>query len=386
MRIATLLLIASFAIAQTPPPARATFHLPAGDHSVSQLLSLAEQAVKKPIGRSQIDDLGEKAPLRLQVELALAGDDFEDVLGALLSTRGLVLARSEDGKGYEVLPTPRGDARWLGERALELSVAELHRRAAHCGPVRVVVPTTADVEVVRAMIGPHLAMAQRALHVEKAATGIAFTGLADVVRFGIAQVARVDAGFAKQLPPAATAPWPRPGRAVVHELPAGRYSSRELVDRLATALGRQHVLSNPLAAAPDERTAVEVTAAIRGDDVRFEDGITALLWRERLLLVPLSLPNLYELVRVQQDTHLPSERAAMVSAAELAARPTLVAWVSLEIDLAGRGSEFVLSAARDAFRAGKAEQLSVATTTDCALVTGISLAIGEILPALTAPK
>ena len=120
----------------------ATFHLPAGDHRIDQLIARCEQAVKAPIALVDLAGVDERRPVRLQCDLALPGGAWEDALGSMLVANGLILTFDAAARRHEVLaaPTARTTPPWLAPRARAFTANEFLARPSHQGPVRVAVP------------------------------------------------------------------------------------------------------------------------------------------------------------------------------------------------------------------------------------------------------
>jgi hypothetical protein len=327
MRIALSLFCCTVATssAQEPAAPAATLHVPAGNHGVEELLQLVAQAVRRPIQVGEGAAVAGAANLRLQRELVLAGGDWESGLAALLATRQLVLTFDPEGKRYEVMAPPAKMVDWLRARAVPVPVERLASLADLQGPVRVVVPTKVAPAMLQGMLRPYLAgRASRAIACEAEADGIRIVGLAPTVRLALRVLIGFDATLAKVLPQAQAPPWPR-AAAGSHRLDAGTYTPVQLVDRLATQLGRNIVVAPAVDALTTE---VKLDEAFQGDDLAFEAKVSALLWESRTLVTGL-LPKhgLFEAIHLADVRQLPSDRASPMSAAEVLARPELTALV-----------------------------------------------------------
>jgi hypothetical protein len=383
MRTLAPWLVSASLLAQAPSPKAPTFHLPAGDYSVAQLLLQAEQAVRSPI---HVDsrDVAEVVPLRLQSALALPAEAWVDVLSALLATRGFVLVHDAANRRHEVLPTPVGTPPWLRERARSITLAELATRRALTGPVRVELKTATDPVMLTTVLRPHLHGSGRGVLIDRAdGGGVEIIGLADTVRFAVEQASAIDPACAAELPVAAPLPWPRAAHAGRHEVPAGTYGVAAIVDHLAHATGRNIVLS-PELAAPGGNTpnAFVLAAPIAGDAFACEDQLTALLWREKLLVVEVARDHgLYEIVRTGRRDLPPSTRCQAVHTDELLARPDWIGWVTIRVTAGDRSKEDLMLELRTAMAAfqDRGGSVSASTTHDGLVVNGVADAVGAFL-------
>lgn len=362
---------AAVMVAQAPTHKPPTFHLPAGDYTVPQLIAQAEQAVRGRIATEHVD-LTAPAPLHLQQDLALSAQDWEDTLSALLSTRDLVLTFDAEQKRHEVLPTPKGKDPVLKARAAALSLAQFATRPGMTGPVRVVLPTKTDAVMLDQFVALPLFKSGRGVFVESDAGGVAVTGLAETVRLAMRHAAMLDPTLADTSTSPAPA-WPRAVPVETNTLAAGDHAVREVVDILAKAISVNLVLSPEVAQMTDS---VAVAKPITGDAIAFENAVTALLWEQRhLLVLPLGArADLLEVVHLGDREFPATTRARPMSAAELAARPGLVAWVSTSfVPQHLRGNDLA-TAMREAVRAlGVATtSLLVNTTHDGLVFTGLS--------------
>ncbi|HEU4420029.1 MAG TPA: hypothetical protein VFT55_13935 [Planctomycetota bacterium] len=367
-----------------PPAAKvATFHLPAGDYSVAELLQQAGQALRRPIATPQ--ELPAGAPLRLQCDLALPHQAWEDVLGALLATRGLVLVRDAAGTGHEVLPAPAAMEDWVAERAVAMTPREVLERSAFAGPVTVLAPTTSQVPVLVNVLRPHLAGGQHAIRFKAVDGGVQFVGMADQVRFALRTIAPQAPDLAATLPTGAAAPWPRPAEAVTHRLAAGSHTAAQVIDRLATVTGRNLVASPAVAA---DTTPFEVATAIEGDALRFEERLTALLWSRRMIVLQVSAAHrLGEVVLLEPRAWPGSARVLEIRAEELLARPELVAWVTTEPAVGSLPQQEVTAVFRAAAAVVPgANSLTLAATRGGFRVSGLSSDVTAVLQRLEAKK
>ncbi|MFY9344677.1 MAG: hypothetical protein WAT39_19445, partial [Planctomycetota bacterium] len=290
------------------------------------------------------------------------------------------------GKGHDVLPPFVGETDALRQRAVALSVAELHARPACTGPVRVVVPSKLDPAIITSLMRPHLMTTRRGLFADRDGDGIALTGLADTVRLAVDQLVALDPELGGKLPVSATAAWPRTPGTQQHQLAAGNYTVAQLVDGLAKALRRNIVLAPALVT---EGRAITVANAITGDDVTFEDQVTALLWPAGVLVLHLAGEHgLYEAVRSVPPVWPAATRARLVTAAELQARPSWIGWVMVAIDDGGRTAEQRLADVRDAATALAApgRSLAISTRPDGMTAIGLSTDVAELLRQLAAKR
>ena len=385
MRHFAPLLLLSSLVAQTPTPKVPTFHLPAGEYPVLQLLQQAELAVRAPIRSKDAGDLTTAAPIRLQCDLALPEQAWEDVLGALLATRDLVLVRDAESKGHEVLAVPNGPTDWVQERALPMSLQQLFERPAYAGPVRLVVVSTTSSNLMTNMLRPYFALSKEAFSLVAVDGGLQLVGLADTVRFATATIASVAPDVASALPARATPPWPRVASTTVHRLEPGAHTTVQIVDRLAKALRRNIVVAPAIATAA---TPIAVAEAIEGNDDSFEDQLTSLLWTAHVLVLQVSGPHgLYQAVRAEPRSWPTSSRAQELSAAELMARPALVAWVTSTPAPGSLSQPEMLGVVRAAMGAGAPSSLTAGTTNDGGMrLTGLSTDVAKVLLGLEQKK
>jgi len=374
---APLLLLSSL-VAQTAASKVPTFHLPAGEYPVVQLLQQVEQAVRAPIRMVDAGDLTRTEPIRLQCDLALPEQAWEDVLGALLSMRDLVVVRDAEKKGHEVLPLPQGQVDWVRERAEPLTLQELFERPAFAGPVQIAILSKTPGQMLTNLLRVHFAAARKPISFDHVDGGVQFVGLADSVRFAVATIASIAPDVASTLPPRAVPPWPRPASTTVHELEAGAHTTVQIVDRLAKALGRNIVVAKAVA---EHGEPIEVATAITGDDLRFEEQLTSLLWTARVLVLQVSGPHgLYEAVQAGPGAWPSTTRSQALDPAELLARPALVAWVALTPAPGGLTQQEMLSVARASMRADGGSSLTAGTTHENGIrLTGLSTAVTTIL-------
>lgn len=330
----------------------ATFHLPAGDHRLDQLIARCEQVVKAPIALVDLGGIDERRPVHLQCDLALPGDAWEDVLGSLLVAHGLVLTFDAANKRHEVLAAPVGREvpSWVGERARAFAAKEFAARPSHQGPVRVALPGGGKQFAMASMMLRPLAMGMPGgLRVEQRENDLVLVGLGASVRSGLLAVAAADPVLAAQLPKQAPRPWPRATQAAQHSLPAGKHTMAAVVDCLARATGRNLLLDAALAPEPT----FEVATAIAGDVDAVEAALTTLLWQQQV--VALGLAPAHGLFLVQKVT--PQQRPAAGMAVcmhgdEVLARPELVAYVQVAYQPRHVGLDQVVPAAMAVMRAG----------------------------------
>lgn len=330
----------------------ATFHLPAGEHRLDQLLARCEQAVKAPIALVDLGGIDERRPVHLQCDLALPGDAWEDVLGSLLVAHGLVLTFDAANQRHEVLAAPavRAAAPWLALRARAFAVADFLARPSHQGPVRVAVPGA----------GKHLAMASSMLRplafglsggLQVAANGddLQLVGLGAGVRSALMVLSAADPDLAAALPKQAAAPWPRAKRPTTQSLAAGIHTLAEVVDCLARATGRNLVVDAAVGA--DLR--FELPAAVAGDADAIEEALTKLLWQQHVVVLGLAPAHGVFVVQLVSPQQRPaSGLACTMHADEVLARPDLVAYVQLVYQPRHVGLDKVVPAAMGVLRAG----------------------------------
>lgn len=329
----------------------ATFHLPAGDHRLDQLIARCEQAVKAPIALVDLGGIDERRPVHLQCDLALPGDAWEDVLGSLLVAHGLVLTFDAATKRHEVLAAPgRELSPWVGERARAFAANEFAARPSHQGPVRVSLPGGGkQFAMASAMLRPLAMGMPGGLRVEQRENDLVLVGLGAAVRSGLLAVAAADPVLTAQLPKQAPRPWPRATQPTKHSLPAGKHTLAAVVDCLALATGHNLLLDAALA----PESTFEVATAITGDVDAVEAALTTLLWQQHVVV--LGLAPAHGLFLVQQVT--PQQRPAAGMAVcmhgdEVLARPELVAYVQVAYQPRHVGLDKVVPAAMAVMRAG----------------------------------
>lgn len=330
----------------------ATFHLPAGDHRLDQLIARCEQAVKAPIALVDLGGIDERRPLHLQCDLALPGDAWEDVLGSLLVAHGLVLTFDAATKRHEVLAAPVGREvpPWVGERARAFAANEFAARPSHQGPVRVSLPGGGkQFAMASAMLRPLAMGMPGGLRVEQRENDLVLVGLGAAVRSGLLAVAAADPVLTAQLPKQAPRPWPRATQPTKHSLPAGKHTLAAVVHCLARATGHNLLLDAALA----PESTFEVATAITGDVDAVEAALTTLLWQQHVVV--LGLAPAHGLFLVQQVT--PQQRPAAGMAVgmhgdEVVARPELVAYVQVAYQPRHVGLDKVVPAAMAVMRAG----------------------------------
>lgn len=369
--------------AAAPPAAKAaTFHLPAGDYTIQQLLEQAGQALRRPIALP--DALpADAGPLRLQCDLALPQQAWEEVLGALLSTRGLVLVRDAAGTGHEALPAPAGMADWIVERATEMTPHELLERRGYLGPVRTVLRTTTPAHQLINVMRPFFAGMPRSFTSEAVDGGLRFVGLARSVRFAIEHVAPHAPDLAVTLPSGAR-PWPRPAAPGTHRLDAGSYTAEQLLERLARAQGRNLVASAEVAA---DATPIEVATAFEGDELRLEERVTALLWTKRVIVLDASTDHrIGEALRFEPPAWPHPTRAQRVQPDELLARPELVASIATVPAVGNLSQDDVIKAYRGARPAPGADSMAISVYANGYLIAGLAPQVTKVLQAIEAKK
>lgn len=373
---AALLLATALAGQQNP-----TFHLPAGDHRLQQLLAQCEQAVKAPITVGELGSAGERGSVRLQCELALPADAWEDVLGSLLIAQGVVLTFDTALERHEVLAAPMGREvpPWVGERARAFAVNEFAARPSHQGPVRVSLTGGGkQFAMASAMLRPLAFGMPGGLRVEQRENDLVLVGLGAAVRSGLLALAAADPTLAAQSPKQAPRPWPRVAPPTTHSLPAGKHTLAAVVDCLARATGRNLLLDAALA----PELSFEVATAITGDVDAVEAALTKVLWQHHV--VALGLAPAHGLFLVQQVTpqrRLAAGMAVGMHGDEVLARPDLVAYVQVVYQPRHVGLDKAVPAALAVMRAGvgplsNCEALGLP---DGLLLHGLT---GELRPAL----
>ena len=278
------------------PAAGARLHIPAGQWSVRDLLTHAEQALRTPIAADASElALGSAEPVGLQFDLILDPERGYEALAALLSTRGLLLSR--DGEGNtEVRATPRGNPDWVSERAVSTTLADLLDHPNRHGTVRVALPTTTKADMLINLLRPAAATGGATPTCEQAENSIVCTGTAAAVLLAVNQVAVFDPVFAGALPQQAPISIVSAAKGGPVELPAGEHRVPTLVALLAKNAGVNIVMSPAVA-----KLTSPVTVA-KAETLDFATGanrLTTLLWDHRVLFLELDVRHwLYEVVLV----------------------------------------------------------------------------------------
>jgi hypothetical protein len=346
--LAPALLLATALAGQQKP----TFHLPAGDYRLEQLLAQCEQAVKAPIVVGELGSAGERTSLRLQCDLALPADAWEDVLGSLLIAQGVVLTFDAELERHEVLAAPMGREvpSWVAERARAFAANAFLARPSHQGPVRVAMPGgSKQFALASAMLRPMAVGMPGGLRVEQQADDVVLVGLGAGVRSAILALATAAPELATQLPKQAPLAWPRAVQSTTQSLPAGKHTLAAVVDCLARATGRNLLLDAALA----PELSFEVATTITGDVDAVEAVLTKVLWQHQV--VALGLAPAHGLFLVQQVTPLRRPAAGMavgMNGDEVLARPELLAYVQVVYQPRHVGLDKVVPAGLAVMRAG----------------------------------
>ena len=380
-QIVFLLGLLSAAVAQANPAAPAAkFHLPAGTHSVPQLLEMVSQAVRCPVALDPDVAAAELEPLQLQRDLALSSNDWEDGLSALLEARGLVVTFDAANRRHEVMAIPTQRTDWLLDRARPMTLAEFATRPGVRGPVRVTMQPAQSPELLINLLRPYLMMRPVAIASEVQGKDLVLTSLAPNVRFALGVFVGLDSTLASCWPAGTPPAWPR-AAAGDHTLAAGSYTIGELLDALALRLGR-NILYSAAVAAPDSK--IQVAEPIRGDSLAFEAMLSSLLWQSRVLVLELAPHlDLYEAVQVTDPRRLPLHRAHTISAPELLARPDLVALVRVPYALDEESIPAALIKVRALMANGAAHSVTVGTCHASMMFEGLSLHLVPMLQQVT---
>jgi hypothetical protein len=380
---AALLLVAPL-FAQTP--AAPKLHIPAGDWTVRDLLTHTEQALRTPIAADAAELAQATAErIRLQFPLALDPAHGQEALAALLSTRGLLLARGEGGRP-EVRATPKGKPDWLRERAVASPVQDLLDHPFRHGVVRTELRTSVDVPMLNNMLRISAAGGAATPICEAAKEGIVCIGTSDAVRHAIAQVAAMDPQFATTLQPAGPVSIVSTAKGVPVELPAGEHRIADVVDLLARCSGFNIVLSPALAASAAK---IKVAKAQQFDWQRGPNGLTTLLWQHHVLLLELDVRHgLYEVVLVDNPKQAPAvTRAAARTVEQALAAADCVLYIGVRFKAQHLDSTQLMNHVRLTMQAA-AQESSVFTTVlampDGLLITGLSPVVAELLQKLQA--
>jgi hypothetical protein len=395
MRPLAVLLLAAALASQTPQPAppaattapkEPTFHLPAGTYSVAELLQQAGQAIGRPIAAPPQPA---EMPLRLQHALALPRQAWEDVLGALLATRGLALVRTAEGGGHEVLPAPTGMEDWVSARAVSMTPQQVFERSAFAGPVDVLAATTTPTAMLLNVLRPHFPPAgagpRAPIAFKPVEGGLRLIGMAATVRSALQTIASQAPDLAAALP-LAPPPWPRAAPRGTHRLEQGSHLVADVLDRLAAATGRNVVESEPLVGV---KVGFSVPATIEGDALQFEERVTALLWAQlRIVVVCISDEQRLDLaVRLLAPGKWPDPASVReVRAAELLARPELVAWVATVPDLGALTQRDVFTVFRGAAGLAPGSSLTLTTMPGGCRICGLSTDVARLLKELEEMK
>ena len=380
---AALLLVAPL-FAQAP--ATPTLHIPAGDWTVRDLLTQAEQALRTPITADATELAQATAErIRLQFPLALDPAHGQEAIAALLSARGLLLTRGANG-APEVRATPKGKPEWLREHAVPCTLQELLDYPFRHGVVRTELRTSVQAQMLTEMLRMSAASGAATPSCEAVRDGIACTGTSDAVRHAITQVAALDPQFAAALPQAShvSIVGGKKGDAVA--LPAGDHPLVDVVDVLAKNGGFNIVLSPTLAASAAKLT----TAKAQQFDWQHGPGaLTTLLWQHRVLLLELDVRHgLYEAVLVENQRQAPPmTRASTRTVDEAIAAADCTMFIAVQWKAKHLGIDKRMELVRAAMGGGDPSGIGMFTacgTPDGLLLSGLSPQIAKLLKALQA--
>ena len=377
-----LLLAAAFAQA---PAARPQLHIPAGDWSVRDLLTQAEQALRTPIVADDEELAQASAPrVQLQFPLALDPEHGRDALAALLTTRGLLLTRDPKGR-TEVKAVPRGRADWLAERAVPTTVQALLDHPHRDSIVKVPLQTATPMEVVRNLLRMTAPRSGPAPTLEAHDGGILCTGTSDAVRHAVLQLAAMDPAFAATLAPNAASDLVYATKGGAVELAAGEYLLADLVQ----LLGRQSGVNIVLSPAVQEQTAkVRVAGAQHLDARTGANVLTTLLWQERVLVLDLDVRHgLYEAVLVADPRQMPAPaRASTRTVEEALAAADGVAYIAVKFTAQHLDPTQLMGIVRETMQAAPPGQMGtiVSTVPDGLWITGLSPTVAPLLAKLRA--
>jgi hypothetical protein len=376
-RIVVFLSLMTAAVAQAKPAVpTAKFHLPAGTHSVPQLLELASQAVRSPVGLGHDVEAAALEPLRLQRDLVLSSADWEEGLSALLETRGLVVTFDAANRRHEVMVIPTQMTDWLRERARTMTLAELAASPGARGPVQLTLQPAHSPELLGNMLRPYLVQRPVAITSEVEGQTLVLTSLAPNLRFALGVFIGLDATLAASWPAATPPAWPRAATGD-HTLAAGSYTIGELVDALAHRLGR-NIPCSAAVTALDQK--IKVDEPIRGDSLVFEARLSSLLWQHRVLVLELAPHlDLHEAVHVAEPRRLPLHRAQSISAPELLARPDLVALVRVPYAIDQGSIPAAMAKIRAIMGKGAVTSVTVGTSEVGMMFEGLSVHVALML-------
>lgn len=380
---AALLLVAPL-FAQAP--AKPMLHLPAGDWTVRDLLTHAEQALRTPIAADAAElaqATGER--IRLQFPMRLHPEHGQEAIAALLSARGLLLTRGADGQP-EVRATPKGRPQWLRERAVPCSVQELLDHPFRHGVVRTELRTSVQAPMLTEMLRMSAASGAATPLCEAMADGIVCTGTSDAVRLAITQVAALDPQVAATLQPADPVSIVSMAKGKAVELPAGEHRLTDLVDLMAKNAGINIGMSPALAAST---TKAMVATAQQLDWQHGANVLTKLLWQHRVLFLELDVRHgLYEAVLVENPRQAPPmTRASTRTVDEAIAAADITMYVSVQWKAKHLGIDKRMELVREAMRGGDANGIGMFTacgTPDGLLLSGMSPQIAQLLTSLQA--
>lgn len=377
-----LLLAAAFAQA---PAARPQLHIPAGDWSVRDLLTHAEQALRTPIVADDEELALASAPrIRLQFPLALDPTHGRDALAALLTTRGLLLTRDPMGR-TEVKAVPRACADWLTERAAPTTVQALLDHPHRDSVVQVPLRTATPLEVVQSLLRMSAARSGPAPTLAKHEGGILCTGTSEAVRHTVLQLAAMDPAFAATLDQRSSVDIVNTAKGGTVELPAGEHSLADVLDLLARN-GGVNIVRSPAVQA--QTTKVKVGKPQSLDARTGANVLTTLLWQERVLVLDLDVRHgLYEAVLVDDPRQMPAPaRASARTVDEALAAADSVAYIAVKFTVQHLDATHLMGIVRETMQAAPAGQMGtiVSTVPDGLWITGLTPTVAPLLAKLRA--
>lgn len=381
---AALLLVAPL-FAQAPATNQ-KLHIPAGDWTVRDLVTHAEQALRTPITADASELARATAEhIRLQFPLALDPEHGQEALAALLSSRGLLLTRGAGGR-TEVRATPKGHPEWLRDSAAPSTVQELLDHPFRHGVVRTELRTSVAVPMLTNMLRVSAAGGAAVPICEAAEHGITCIGTSDAVRHAITQVAAMDPQFAATLQPTGPISIVNAAKGGPVELLAGEHPIADLVDLLARN-GGINIVQSPAVAAITAQATVQEKQQL--DWQHGPNTLTTLLWQHHVLLLELDVRHgLYEAVLVANPTQQPAvSRASQRTVEEALAAAGCVAFITVHFEARSLDSTQLMNTVRQAMR-GVAQNsggsMTAIATPSGLQITGLSPRVAELLTTLQA--
>lgn len=381
---AALLLVAPLLTQAPAAPTR--LHIPAGQWSVRDLLTHAEQALRTPIAADATElALASAEPVGLQFDLTLDPERGYEALAALLSTRGLLLSKDDKGN-TEVRATPRGNPDWVSERAVPTTLADLLDHPHRHSTVRVTLQTTSKPDMLINMLRMAAATGSATPTCEQAENGIVCTGTAAAALLAVTQLAVFDPLFASSLPQRTPISIVSTAKGGPVELTAGEHGVPELVALLAKNQGINIVMSPAVAKLTNP---VPVAKAEALDFATGANRLTTLLWQHHVLFLELDVRHgLYEVVLVDNPRQAPGVVRASQRTVEAAlAAADCAMYISVPFTAKNLDAGQLMEHVRTAMRAADPRAvslISIWSTENGVWITGLSPQVAGLLRKLQA--